>query len=733
MTGNRWLDWAIMAVSLFNTILLLWLGLTILLNAERRTWGVWLAGGGTLLGAAFFISHTAILGSILVNNPWPLNFWWHLGWIPVILLPYVWYIIMLWYAGFWNPAPSQLRRSQLFWTLMISAMGLGLFLLMLASLPSYSQVVRFALLSSVLTYGGIPVLLFIYPIFAILCILLSIHVLRHPEPPERVMGDLARQRARPWLVAASLVLLAVTLILTWFMVWAIQRAWMGQPFLFRSDMARVVGWFDLVIASLVGVAVILLGQATISYEVFTGKTLPRRGFFRHWRNTILFAGGYSVVIGGGLMYRLQPIHSLLLTIMIMVAFFALFSWRSFVERERFMAHLRPFVDNQSLIQRLAHPGENLPARASGIFWALCRDILGAQKAQLIPLGALAPLAGPPLTYPPDSPARDVALSLDSLFASPGARFASLDPGEHGGFLWAVPLWAERGPIGVLCIGEKQDGGLYTQEEIEIAQASSERLVDGLAGEQMARCLMDLQRRRLTETQVLDRRTRRVLHDKILPDLHTTVLGLSGLAREHRGVQEAIAALTDTHRQIADLIHTLPSAVPGAPSGRHLVEALQEMMRVEFAGEFDKVTWSIIGPPTELSPLVTEVVFYAVREAVRNAALHGRGDQRERLHLALCVAHRDTLAITVEDDGVGLAYNRLEPEGKEPLSAGSHGGLALHRAMMAVIGGALVAEAPDGGGARVTITVPVSEATHLPPAGSGQSAGGSAGARNRAAR
>ena len=62
MSGIFFLDWAILAVSLFNTILLLWLGLTVLLNAERRTWGLWLAGGGMLMGGAFFLSHTAILG-----------------------------------------------------------------------------------------------------------------------------------------------------------------------------------------------------------------------------------------------------------------------------------------------------------------------------------------------------------------------------------------------------------------------------------------------------------------------------------------------------------------------------------------------------------------------------------------------------------------------------------------------------------------------------------------------
>ncbi len=51
MTGIFWLDWAALAVSLHNTILLLWLGLTVLFNADRRTWGIWLAGGGETLGA----------------------------------------------------------------------------------------------------------------------------------------------------------------------------------------------------------------------------------------------------------------------------------------------------------------------------------------------------------------------------------------------------------------------------------------------------------------------------------------------------------------------------------------------------------------------------------------------------------------------------------------------------------------------------------------------------------
>ena len=83
-----------------------------------------------------------------------------------------------------------------------------------------------------------------------------------------------------------------------------------------------------------------------------------------------------------------------------------------------------------------------------------------------------------------------------------------------------------GLIGALLIGEKQDGGLYSQEEMETAQATGERIVHLLAGEQMMRRLMELQRKRTAEQRVMDLRTRRTLHDEILPALHLAVLQLS---------------------------------------------------------------------------------------------------------------------------------------------------------------------------------------------------------------
>ena len=143
MTGNFYLDWAAMTVSLANVIVLLWLGMTVLLNAERRSWDVWLAGSGLLLGGAFFISHTAILGygPSFVSRI-GLNVWWHLGWIPVVTLPFAWYVMMLWYAGFWNNLGRQRIWLLLALTLQVSLIGLLIFA---SPIPSFNQVIQLKL------------------------------------------------------------------------------------------------------------------------------------------------------------------------------------------------------------------------------------------------------------------------------------------------------------------------------------------------------------------------------------------------------------------------------------------------------------------------------------------------------------------------------------------------------------------------------------------------------------
>jgi uncharacterized membrane protein len=401
MTGDFLLDWAAMAVSLFNTVMLLWLGLTILLNAERRAWGIWLAGGGGLVGAAFFISHSAILGQGFTYVSQGMDFWWHVGWGPVVASPFAWYVVMLWYNGFWDDRQTLLHRRQRPWLFVTVLLAVGLVALLVFAnpLPSFSQIAQLNL-SATLEVGGIPLLILVYPFYIVLCISLSLDALRRPGPSGRMMGDLARRRAHPWLMAAAVTLLLASLLVGWVMLRIVLNARQRSAYGVTTDMAFTVAWFDLIIAFLIALAVSLLGRAIVSYEVFTGKTLPRHGFYRHWRSAVILAAGYGVVVGWSLTLQLRPIYSLLLTTVLMTVFYALFNWRSYAERERAMDRLRPFVASQRLYDHLLTHSASSPQEVdvTAPFRALCDDVLGARLAYLAALGPLAPLVGPPLVY-----------------------------------------------------------------------------------------------------------------------------------------------------------------------------------------------------------------------------------------------------------------------------------------------------------------------------------------------
>jgi signal transduction histidine kinase len=250
---------------------------------------------------------------------------------------------------------------------------------------------------------------------------------------------------------------------------------------------------------------------------------------------------------------------------------------------------------------------------------------------------------------------------------------------------------------VLLLGEKADGGLYTQEEIEIARASGERLIDTRASAEIARRLMELQRQRLAESQVLDGRARRVLHDDVLPEMHAALLALSNPATAHNGdATGPLALLGSAHRRIADLLRDMPAAGAPAVARLGLFAALRQAVDDELGEAFVEVSWEI-APEAEraargLPPLTAEALFFAGREAARNAARHGR--REGALCLRIAAEASDGLVIVIEDNGAG--------DGVSPgAAAGSGQGLALHSTLMAVVGGTLAAEA-TAAGMRVTL-------------------------------
>lgn len=705
MIPGQFLSWALVAASLFNTILLLWLGLTLWLSADRRVPGVVITSVGFFLGSAAFISHSALLLSDTLQLTRSNTLWLVVGLAPVVLLPYVWYVVLLWYSGYWTTEESNLKRRHRPWLWLLGVLlGGGLAGLALLGLPF----LPFGDLAPWIWSGrefiktsasGIPLVAIGYPTYVLLCVILSVEALMRPGKTLRVLGEAARQRARPWLLSATVLLLAVAVLVAVVVLWTITHTRSRGYYILTAERLQVIGRFDLAISLLLAVVIVLLGQAMTAYELFTGRVLPRRGLARHWQRAILLAASYGILMGGALVWGLEPVYGVLLTTVMMTAFFALLGWRSYVEWEQAIEQLRPLVSSEHWYDALVTT-QNARQHPLDPFRALCENLLNSTVAFLIPFGPTAAFVTPQ-AYPP-LPRSQMPLpsSLSPLSTENEAIIVPVEPGQHGGATWAVPLWRERGLIGVLFLGPRRDQSLYTQEEIEIARSTGERLIDAAASLSLSQRLMQLQRERMATTQILDQRTRRVLHDEVLPLIHTALLSLSA----GQPADAVLHQLTDAHGQVSELLRELPPTVAPEIARLGLVGALQRAVDVEFASAFADVTWQCEGDvkrqAARLNPLATETVYYAAREAVRNAARHARpSDSTSDLCLRITagVVEGD-LQIAVEDNGSGFV--------QQP---GAGQGLDLHSTLMAIVGGSLSLETVPGRRTRVLLSLPAPDA------------------------
>lgn len=719
VTAGALRDWALVAVSLFNTVLLLWLGLSLWLHADRRDPGAVLSTGGFLLGSLFFISHSALL----LSKSWELTrsntLWLSVAMIPVLVLPFVWYVVLLNHARWGTAEGAAIWRRHRPWVLLTSfilVLGFGgLVLLGIPHIPGINRLTGFIWpLRQAIKFpiAGIPLVAIAYPLYVLLCVTLSVDTLRAPDAGAvRIALRIPLRRSRRLLFAATVVLLAIGILVATAVVWTITNTREGGYYVLRTDDVAVIAGFDLAIALLIGLVVLLLGRAMTRYELFMGKALPRRELARQWQRAIVLAAGYGVLLGGALVWGLEPVYAVLLTAGLMTVFFVLLGWRASVEWQQAMRQLRPMVTSQGWYKQLtagptgeeagapggpasrADPLLRGPAHAAtGAFAALCRDVLAAPLAYLVPAGPLAAFVEP-LAHPPGR-ALPSAAWTPPAGASPHQLAWPIDPVEHGGATWGVPLWSERGLAGVLLLGPREDDSLYSEEELEIGRAVGERLIDTAAGMALSQRLIELQREQMTATQLLDQRTRRVLHDEVLPLIHTAMLSLPpGAASE-----TAVARLSDAHGQVSALLRDLPAATTPDVARLGPIAALRRAVEGEFGAAFGTVDWecdeAAERAAAALPSLRAETLYWAARELVRNAARHAQPAGGAARHLRVRATCEDgQLVVAVQDNGdaAGIA------------AAPGHG-LALHTTLMAIAGGALTVQALPGGGTRGEVSI-----------------------------
>src|SRR5438046_5501027 len=91
--------------------------------------------------------------------------------------------------------------------------------------------------------------------------------------------------------------------------------------------------------------------------------------------------------------------------------------------------------------------------------------------------------------------------------------------------WVLPIYDELGLVAMLYLGPRQDGGSFTDEDMDLAHACGQRILDTLGDHEAMQAVAALLRRRIVDVKLLGAQHRRIRHDDILPQMHLALLRL----------------------------------------------------------------------------------------------------------------------------------------------------------------------------------------------------------------
>jgi signal transduction histidine kinase len=552
--------------------------------------------------------------------------------------------------------------------------------------------------------------------------------------------------ARPRLLLAALLMVGLTITLGMLGINSMLN-WLAieqhhplpmPPVLTTIPFNLIV--LDLIANGAVAFIILLIGYSIIRHGVLIERPLARRGFFEQWRGIVIVDTTVAIFIALLVVLTQSSLEGLLLITALATVAYAMFTWSSYTAHDRYIALLGPFLRSTGLRHWLNTDLQKTEQGLQDLFFHLCQDVLAVQCARL------SVIAGPMRrSFSYRWPER-VSISERQHMAQPGGAELlavdqhhrnSLDRAGWREFLearrkavtgreavvmhahrlrmlideqpmicWVLPMHDERGPVATLYLGPRQDGGTFTDEDMDLAQACGQRILDTLGDHEAMQAVAGLLRRRIVDVKLVGAQQRRVLHDEILPQMHLALLRLETL-RSHRdaaALDEAVGMISDAHRRLAAMMRATSPGAPHRLERDGMMPAIRTMLEQDFQNVFDEVEWRVSEETASridevVPPAIAELIFAAVQEALRNAARHARGtDVHRHLRLTFKASCDPNLEVIVTDDGVGITSVNSS-------TTGTGGGLLTHSALLAIAGGSLTVKSAPGEGVTVRILLP----------------------------
>ena len=543
--------------------------------------------------------------------------------------------------------------------------------------------------------------------------------------------------ARPGLLLAALLMAAVT---TTFAILVIQSIVGWIQFGHRNIIAAtpqipssglvLVDMFplNLIILDLsatlaVALVILLIGYSVVRHGILIERSLARRGFFEQWRGIVIVATAIAVLIALLVTFTYSNLGGLLLITSLAAGAYALFTWRSYTAHDRYIALLGPFVRSTSLSHWLNTDLQKTEQDLENLFFHLCHDVLAVQFAYLtVTAGTLKRNFN--YCWPQEAVLGSKLIALNKRGNIDAETPKRVQITLHGQpmICWVLPIFDERGLVAALYLGPREDGGAFTDEDMALAQACGQRILDTLGDHEAMQAVAGLLRRRIVDVKLLGAQQRRVMHDEILPQMHLALLRLetlrstsdmkqgdpeslesSEVCRE-QVLHEAIDMISDAHRRLATMMRTTAPGAPHRLERDGMMHAIHTMLEQDFQSTFDEIEWYVSEETATAidevtPPAIAELIFAAVQEALRNAARHARGyDVHRHLRLTLSASYNREgpyLEVIVADNGVGITSTNSA-------TTGTGGGLLTHSALLAIAGGSLNIKSSPGEGVTVKI-------------------------------
>jgi hypothetical protein len=507
--------------------------------------------------------------------------------------------------------------------------------------------------------------------------------------------------------------------------------------------SSLVDWFplnltvlDLSVNGAVALVILLIGYSIVRHGILIERSLARRGFFEQWRGIVIVATATAIFIVFLVNFTNSSPGALLLITSLATVAYALFTWSSYTAHDRYIALLGPFVRSTSLRHWLNTNQQKTEQDLENLFFHLCHDVLAVRFAYLTimagsvrrnfsylwPVETMLELVLPKKRNEPvDGLSSRSRIKEDGITPEAPKRVHITLHGQPM-ICWVLPIYDELGLVATLYLGPREDGGAFTDEDMNLAHACGQRILDTLGDHEAMQAVAGLLRRRIVDVKLLGAQQRRVLHDEILPQMHLALLRLETLRAlpdananpplslescREQALNEVIDQISGAHRRLANMMRTTAPGAPHRLERDGMMHAIHTMLEQDFQNAFDEVEWCVSEETAACidevtPPAIAELIFAAVQEALRNAARHARGsDVHRRLHLILKASfsrEAPYLEVIVADDGVGI----VSASGS---TTGTGGGLLTHNALLAIAGGSLTVKSAPGEGVTVRILLP----------------------------